>query len=594
VLVVHGTWNPPTDPPTWHQLNEADPKNFCTRLNSILESKHHLGKAVWRNPLSTPVGEVQTSFAWSGANRHEDRVDGALQLLDRIRSIIGKDPDARIHLIGHSHGCNVVIKCVEQYLKEEHKKAEDLSDAIARRLALNKDPREALESDASRIYGAYAERVRDELRDLSDITQPKDKSTTAVRRKLHARLGNDRSTMRLGRVVFLGPVFFRKRWFKAPWWSPSFLAGRAFNLLVSLLAGASAGYLAVLYFWAVVTFLSKVLGWIGVLGWFGWSAMNWPDWNPFTWHWALYILAGFYMLGLTIAIFGPIAGLGLRDVNLYFDDEVAGVRDPSTSPERRAVPLECLVVTAGVLDEVLLAFSAEPLVYGTLVPQIHTLTRAKPQLRMPARPSGLADMPNRFMLRALAGLALWVRALLLSSARPLVHIFERHATNFLLKIIAAPAYGLPPIEFEDASVNASADPGLEKHFAVTRLDAQDMLMAAPLVVGATGDAARYRFVVDQAAMAMKVQHSWLVKQMEGNIEDLFRRRGLGPEARSQMLDDFNRTCVILEERLKEFSGAVQLTHSSYYTNDEVIDRVAQFLAHGVMPGASAEQDFVGV
>lgn len=552
VLVVHGTWNPPTDPPTWHQKNDDDRKNFCTAINEILESRYGLGRPVWR-------GDAGTSFAWSGANRHEDRVAGAQQLLARIDKIVASDPNARIHLIGHSHGCNVILKCVEQYLARVREARE----------ALSLVPRRA-PSPGERWLRIFKQSFQRHIRN-PDLTG----------------LSSD-ATIRLGRIVFLGPVFFKKHWFEPSLWSLPVLLGRAFNLLFSIAIGASIGYLVVLYFWTFVALFSHMIALLGV------PALSWPHLDPREWHWSLYIIAGLYLIALTMAIFGPISGLGLRNVNLYFDEEVAGLHT-GPSAERSELPLECLVITAGCLDEVLLAFSAEPLVYGTLVPQIRHLTRSTPRLSMPPRPSGLADLPNRWALRFFSGIALWIRSVVLSSARPFVKVFERQAVNFMLKIISAPAYGLPPIEFEDAAVKASADLDLEKHFAVTTFDAQEALMRAPLLMAASGDSNRYRFVVDKSAMELKIQESWLVAQMEQTMDDLFRRVSAREETRTQMHEDFKRTCVILEERLKEFSGAVQLTHSSYYTNDHIIDRVADFIAVGPAPtGASDQQDVVGV
>lgn len=34
VLVVHGTWNPPGNPPEWHELPDDNSQNCCTKLAS--------------------------------------------------------------------------------------------------------------------------------------------------------------------------------------------------------------------------------------------------------------------------------------------------------------------------------------------------------------------------------------------------------------------------------------------------------------------------------------------------------------------------------------------------------------------------------
>ena len=43
----------------------------------------------------------------------------------------------------------------------------------------------------------------------------------------------------------------------------------------------------------------------------------------------------------------------------------------------------------------------------------------------------------------------------------------------------------------------------------------------------------------------------------------------------------------VEERVREFVGLVDLSHSHYYSNREVIARIAKFVARGELPpGAS--------
>lgn len=45
----------------------------------------------------------------------------------------------------------------------------------------------------------------------------------------------------------------------------------------------------------------------------------------------------------------------------------------------------------------------------------------------------------------------------------------------------------------------------------------------------------------------------------------------------------------VNERLKEICGAVELTHSTYYSNQEVIEAIARFLSHGIAPEGAASR-----
>lgn len=121
VLVVHGTWNPPREGERlWYQLNDADPQNFCSQLNTRLE-EFGLGGAVWRTLNGEP-----TDFGWSGANRHEDRIIAAKQLAKRIVEIATADPTARIHLVARSHGGNVALAAIQLYLSYLHWQAQSI------------------------------------------------------------------------------------------------------------------------------------------------------------------------------------------------------------------------------------------------------------------------------------------------------------------------------------------------------------------------------------------------------------------------------------------------------------------------------------
>src|SRR3989338_1486939 len=106
VFIAHGTFNPPApagEPPHWYQPGGQ----FAVALAQALERLSPEWKeAVWRSTPALPDG----FFHWSGANTHTDRTDAARRLSEAMLSIWDDDPQARLHLIGHSHGGNVILK----------------------------------------------------------------------------------------------------------------------------------------------------------------------------------------------------------------------------------------------------------------------------------------------------------------------------------------------------------------------------------------------------------------------------------------------------------------------------------------------------
>jgi hypothetical protein len=148
VQVIHGTWNPPVDgQQMWYQLHD-DEINFCHQLNNCFDELR-FGAPVWR-----PGGPA--SFKWSGANQHEDRVEGGKALVKQWRALLDADPHARIHIVAHSHGCNVVLYAIQQYLIDLKDEAKQLLDQ-AERECLDKTVHEALRSAFADKFGHRAE-----------------------------------------------------------------------------------------------------------------------------------------------------------------------------------------------------------------------------------------------------------------------------------------------------------------------------------------------------------------------------------------------------------------------------------------------------
>lgn len=161
VLVIHGTWNPPEKggkPMKWFQLDPNDPENFCYRLNQELASGS-LQNAVWQQCPGTDV-----TFEWSGDNTHEAREEGAKKLCELLGRMRRADPQARIHLIAHSHGGNVVLRAIELYFMLLEQEARRIVEGAVWR-ARNKAPAVAIDEALKEVCG-------DESRELTRPPQP--------------------------------------------------------------------------------------------------------------------------------------------------------------------------------------------------------------------------------------------------------------------------------------------------------------------------------------------------------------------------------------------------------------------------------------
>ena len=246
VLVIHGTWNPPNPTaPTWHQLNESDPQNFCTKLNDELEIFGY-GRPVWRG-----VDAKEITFGWSGANQHSDRIVAAEDLYKLIHRIVDEDPSARIHFVAHSHGANVLLHALSLYLKELRREGRAMFDE-ARRDVIDAE-RHAM-GTLSQMFLESARMFREATTDYTTSLQ------TNLEGLVRGKIGHDAThrliqtlpqihkttfadrwmtfdaSNRIGRLVFLGPPFFTKTWMSSAWWSPSLLLAKAFNFMCAIKA----------------------------------------------------------------------------------------------------------------------------------------------------------------------------------------------------------------------------------------------------------------------------------------------------------------------------------------------------------------------
>ena len=73
------------------------------------------GSVLWKSLVRDLGSDVQiTSFPWSGANSHADRVAGAEKLSAVLKSSISRASSSKVFLICHSHGGNVALMAIRE------------------------------------------------------------------------------------------------------------------------------------------------------------------------------------------------------------------------------------------------------------------------------------------------------------------------------------------------------------------------------------------------------------------------------------------------------------------------------------------------
>jgi hypothetical protein len=110
-VIVHGTFAAPLR--WWRPGSDASP-SFADRLDGAL-GRRGLAGTVWKPALAQ--GWSPDAFAWSGRNRHDDRVVGgrtlAIQLNALAETLDATDDDPLVvNVVAHSHGGNVVLEAL--------------------------------------------------------------------------------------------------------------------------------------------------------------------------------------------------------------------------------------------------------------------------------------------------------------------------------------------------------------------------------------------------------------------------------------------------------------------------------------------------
>jgi len=122
-----------------------------------------------------------------------------------------------------------------------------------------------------------------------------------------------------------------------------------------------------------------------------------------------------------------------------------------------------------------------------------------------------------------------------------------------------------------------------KWFMETAWDVGKDLLASAAGRDSSGQAwtNRYSFLWDEVERRQRLESSWLREHLQAQTQTILARYRRIPNVDVAILEDtIVNTSLVLEERVKEVIGAVELTHSSYYTNETVIRGIARFIATG--------------
>ena len=456
VLVIHGTFNAPSaGGRKWYQ--PAGPSgNFCSRLQERLTRlMPEMQDAVWR------TFDADTSFRWSGANDHRERLRAAYRLYETFRQIISKDPHARIHVVAHSHGGNVLLRAVEILL--------DPSPESRREITMG-----ALWQWYFRRYPWLLRRFRVD-RDDPIVTSFKEEAFRE-------------GAAHLGRLVFLGTPFVRKQW--TP---PASFGKRLLRRLVGNLPGALTGAAVTAYAMAIVA--SALLASTPWLSFIGANPLRWPP----GWQWLFG--AGAFLYALVI-----LFDEARFNSNLYFAEHPFKRQVPP-------VPFPALVVSASLLDEALLALSSEPLFATEIVPRIEDLLhpeRAWPLhrlfawLRARRKQDGTIGREDPWVEDVSIG-RYWASFSNFGQWLPTVaklvfdcvycatffvwYVLQRGVNSLVSQVardsLAAASLGLPGGELRGARLDTSPHIRIDEVFAEEFWDVSEIAVRSPLVVSTT-------------------------------------------------------------------------------------------------------------
>ncbi|CAI5457512.1 unnamed protein product [Closterium sp. Yama58-4] len=461
VIVIHGTFDaPPADgAPTWYQPPAPGEQNFCRKLSRLFALGPIGEDAIWRDLPCSALPGIPYPFHWDGTNTHLGRVTAAMKLHNLIDQIAQNDPAARIHLVAHSHGGNVMLKTIELYMAKLGRRSKnEWHPVVARQFwAAHRRSYELIKRwrridmrgswwrffpflvvfrgfNGQRTTGvkesypwAYQQWL-DSLLRLPAVRQ---------RRFLAFRHATSPITNALGALVFLGTPFYIKKW-----QTNGFLW-----LLVSTVLNVVLLYVFILVYtsiWQIIVLL--IAG--RPQDFYGQSA------PPFI------IATGIMLLINVKQVMDVLRTTVFYSGNLYHKPSF------DWSPAMSA-----LVIHAGKLDEASLALSMEPITRAYVFPHLTKLLKQTPWAPFPKPPTRYARQVDwwAFFFHC-AIILVWDTLFFLPAAIMSVcsHIIAPIVTGTLQKMIVTVSFGLSPGDLNYAYIYV--DEHLDLDLATQQVD----------------------------------------------------------------------------------------------------------------------------
>src|ERR1700682_3560098 len=193
-----------------------------------------------------------------------------------------------------------------------------------------------------------------------------------------------------------------------------------------------------------------------------------------------------------------------------------------------------------------------------------------PSSRERSLPSAFAPTIKRAAYRLRAAAAIVVSPLLW----PTKKLLARYLRRKLFELVKTAGYGISPAELRDAELDVEIIPRLRRiiddHLWLVT---DDLAREAPSKAERTA-ADRYAFLWDCSKLQEQISNSPLLK----HLWPLLARRDPDLGVPLPLDDTTSRLILTLEERMRELLGLVDLSHSHYYSNREVIAGIARFIA----------------
>jgi len=541
VLLIHGTWGVrdpdknggaqytctvPKDKkakekwqPYWWQRTNETGRTFADRLAKDLENTE-LSGAVWRDI------DIGKEFSWwPCGNEHQDRLNAGKKLADYISQISKKKPNAKIHLIAHSHGGNVVLKALSEYLEESIREV---------------DYTHSLQKQLKRIPGYQLKFLQ--KYNLAITTNKLQSGVDKAEQQLKQRLA-----INIGKIIFLGTPFFSKEWH-----DESITIRDWFDRLLSFVLMGAGGYLLYGYIFAIWLWLISWLPFVPSVGWVFW---HWP--------WGMHVFP--LVIGLTLAtVF--IATKPRWNTNLYW----------SLKKWNHKNKLKALVVQSIYLDEAFLAVSSEKLLNFFLPSAVEKIFPKPTWAFQVNRLTGEEENTVPAKFRILRNWVLQQCLNLLMFPIKLFTLLLRIPLKFALRrFIQTTIFGLPSDEFKHASIKASQGFKIINAFDASIIDATSLLIKNRSKQTAIDQSERYDFLFESCFPEERWKKSF--------IRDMLNKQGYTDEILKKIscgnLVELAKLVLAFEERKNEITGLVPLNHSQYYDSDEIRKKIVNFLIH---------------